>query len=68
MKTQLPYGFYLQMLNDKMLKPNNEICFKCEYQLKQKIISREKMLQLIKCAFLEKWIWCFQTLNSTFYV
>ena len=30
------------MLNDKMLKPNNEICLKCEYQLKQKTISREK--------------------------
>ena len=23
----------LQMLNDEMLKPYNEICLKCEYQL-----------------------------------
>ena len=33
-----------------MLKP------KREYQLKQKIISREKMLQLKTRAFFEKWI------------
>ena len=49
-----------------MLKPNNEICLKCEYQLKQKTISIEKILQLMKSAFFEKWIGSFQTLNSTF--
>ena len=26
--------FYLQMLNDKMVKPNNKTCLKCKYQLK----------------------------------
>ena len=31
--------FFLQMLNDKMFKPNNEICLKCEYHFKQKIIK-----------------------------
>ena len=29
--------FCLQMLNDKMLKPNTEICLKCEYQTKKKL-------------------------------
>ena len=48
--------FCLQMLSSKMLKPNNETCLKCEYQLKEKTISREKILQLIKKAFFEKWI------------
>ena len=33
-----------------MLKPNNEICLKCECQLKLKTISKEKMLQLIKSS------------------
>ena len=37
-----------------MLKPDNEIYLKFEYQLKQKTISREKMLQMIKSAFFEK--------------
>ena len=46
--------FCLQMLHDKILKPNNEMCLKCEYQLKQKTIGREKILQLIKNAFFEK--------------
>ena len=55
------------MLNDKIFKPNNEICLKCDYQLKQKTTSREKMLHLIKSVFFEKWIWSFETLNSTFY-
>ena len=32
----------LRMLNDKMLKPNNEACLKCKYQHKQIAISREK--------------------------
>ena len=63
----LPY-FCLQMGNDNMLKSNNEICLKYEYQLKQKNISREKTLQLIKNALSEKWICSFQNLNSTFYV
>ena len=48
-----------------MLKRNKEICLKCEYQLKQKAISREKMLQLIKSVFLENEILIFQTLNLT---
>ena len=48
--------FCLQIGNDNILKPNNEIYLKCLYQLKQKTISREKMLQLVKGAFFEKWI------------
>ena len=28
-----------------MLKPNNEICLKSEYQLKQETISRKKKLE-----------------------
>ena len=47
--------FHLRMLNYRMLKPNNNTCLKCKYKLKQ-IIIREKMLQLIKNAFLENWI------------
>ena len=31
--------FCLWMLNDKMLKPNNEICSKCEYHFKQKTMK-----------------------------
>ena len=46
--------FYLQMLNDKMLKPNNENNFECKYQLKQITISRGKMLQLRKSVCFEK--------------
>ena len=46
--------FCLHMLNNNMLKPTNEICLKCKYQLKQKTITREKILQLIKSAFFEK--------------
>ena len=44
------------MLNDKMLKPNNEIYLKCEYQLKQKTISRiaKKLYNFDKNAFFEK--------------
>ena len=48
--------FWVQMLNDKILKLNNKTCIKCEYQLKQKTLSRKKILQLIKSAFFEKWI------------
>ena len=40
----------------KLLIPNNEIFLKCEYQLKQKTVSKEKMLQLIKRLFFENWI------------
>ena len=35
--------FCLQTLHDKILKPNNEVCLKCKYQLKQKTISRENV-------------------------
>ena len=42
------------MLHGKILKLNNETCLKCEYQLKQKNMSREKMLQLVKCLFLKE--------------
>ena len=49
-----------------MLKPANEICLKCKYQLKQKTITREKMLQLIKSALFEKLILSFETLIQTF--
>ena len=41
------------MLKDNMLKPTNETYSKCKYQLKQKTITREKMLQLIKSMFFE---------------
>ena len=37
-----------------MLKPSYERYLKCKYQLKQKTITRKKMLQLIKNAFFEK--------------
>ena len=57
--------FCLQMLNDKILKSNNEICLKCEYQLKQKTTSREKNLQLIVSAEWKMDL-SFETLNSTF--
>ena len=48
--------FFLQMLNDKILKPASEIRLKCNYQLKQKTRTRAKMLQLMKSAFFEKLI------------
>ena len=48
--------FCLQMLNDKMLKPNTEICLKCEYQTKKKLYVEKKMWQMIKSAFFEKWV------------
>ena len=38
-----------------MLKPNNETCLQCKDQLKQITISREKMLQVTKSIFFEKW-------------
>ena len=42
------------MINNKMLKLNNEICLKRKYQLNQKSIRREKFLHLIKSGFFEK--------------
>ena len=54
-------------VDNKMLKPDDEVWLKCEYQLKKKTISREKMSQFIKKIFFEKLVWSFQTLNSTFY-
>ena len=42
-------GFCLQMLHDKILKPNNEVCLKCKYQLKQKTRSRENVATDKKC-------------------
>ena len=35
-----------------MLKPSNEICLKCEYQLKKKTISREKNIEFNKNCML----------------
>ena len=48
--------FCLQIGNDNMLKPSNEISLKHGYQRKLKTICREKMPQLIKSAFFQKWI------------
>ena len=42
--------FYLQMLNDKILKPNKI------NSNRYITISEEKMLQLIISAFFEKWV------------
>ena len=53
-EVQILLRFCLQMLNNKTLKTNDEICLKYKYQLKQKPISREKMLQMIKSEFFEK--------------
>ena len=38
-----------------------------KYQIKQKTITREKTLQLLKSTFFEKLIRSFKILNSTFY-
>ena len=46
--------FYLQMLNDINVKNSWEI-LRYKFQLKQITKSREKMLQPMKTAFLEKW-------------
>ena len=35
--------FHLEMLNYKMLKPNNEACLKCKYQVKKITINRGEM-------------------------
>ena len=48
--------FHLQMLNDRKLKLENEACLKCKYQLRKIAMRREKMLQLIKSPFFEKWV------------
>ena len=46
---------YLQMLNDKMLKTNNDTCLKYKYHLKQMTTSREKKNATTdKSAFFEK--------------
>ena len=47
---QILLHFYHQMLNERILKPNNETCLKCEHQIKQTTNSREKKckLQLIE--------------------
>lgn len=34
------------MLNERILKPNNETCLKCEHQIKQTTNSREKKMQV----------------------
>ena len=49
-----------------MLK-SHETYFKNKNQLKQTIISREKILQLIKRTFGKQCFRCFKTLSSTFY-
>ena len=36
------------MLNDKIIKTNNETCLKRKYPLKQVTLSREKVLPLLK--------------------
>ena len=46
-----------------MLKPNSKIYLSTQTET----LKREKMLQLIKSAFFEKWILSFETVNSTFY-
>ena len=48
----LPY-FCLQMGNDNMLKSNDELCLKYEYQLKQKNIRRENVAAVKKMDFLK---------------
>ena len=45
-------GFYLQMLNNKTFKPNNETRLRCKYQLKQiynhKNVATDKKYILLK--------------------
>ena len=55
--------FYLQMLNEKILKLN-ETCLKCEYQLKYITVAWEKNGT---DEFREKWVWSFETLNSAYH-
>ena len=42
------------MLKDKMFKPKNKICLKCEYQFKQKTASRKKNVSTDKKYILWK--------------
>ena len=44
--------FYLQMLNNKMLKPNNETYLKRKHQLKQITINRENIVATEKMRIL----------------
>ena len=40
--------FHLQMLNDRMIKPNTETYLKCKYILKQITIRKEKNVETDK--------------------
>ena len=51
------------MLDDRMLEPNDETCLKCKFKLEQNTLRGEKLLELIKSAFFEKWVCGFETLN-----
>ena len=61
--------FFLQMLDDKMSKPNNKKWLKCEYHFKKKTMKQRRKCfnGTLKSTFFEKWILSFQTLNSTFH-
>ena len=50
----IPLRFYLQMLNNKMLKPNNETYLKRKHQLKQITINRENIVATEKMRILWK--------------
>ena len=41
--------FYLQVLNNKMLKPNNKICLKCESTEPEKYKQRKNVVTDKKC-------------------
>ena len=43
--------FRLQMFNNNMLKPSNQICLKCQHQLKKKTTTIEKMLENIQKTY-----------------
>ena len=58
--------FLSQFVNDEMLKPNNEACFKCKYKPKEVIVSREKMLQREKAISFKICCSSYDTLKSTF--
>ena len=47
---------HLQILDGRMLKPNDETCLKCKFKLEQNTLRREKLLELIKSAYFEKWV------------
>ena len=42
-------------INERIIKYNHGTCLKWKYQLKKITISGEKILQLRKSAFFEKW-------------